>query len=90
MRPIESGSLPKIILHDLTKACEKLMPKSILDVTLKSKSTTTDPTKIGDLILIFIKIKYAKRSVHVLRKLFNRLRVARKSFLDASIYIDGD
>ena len=60
-RPIESGTLPKIIPQDVREAGATLRAKRKLNLILKSKSTTTVPIKVGNLVQIFIKLKNEKR-----------------------------
>ena len=59
-RPIESGSLPKIIAKDVEKAREIPIAKRKLNLIVKSKSTTVTPVRIRDLVQVFIKLQHEK------------------------------
>ena len=60
-RPIRSGSEPKFVPNDVINARDTLTAKINLNLSLRSKSTSDIPVKIGVMGQVFIKLQNGKR-----------------------------
>ena len=56
-KPVEIGTLPKLVPEDLVKARDTLLAKRKLNLILRSKSTTDTPIHVGDEVQVFIKLQ---------------------------------